>query len=107
MGGVFNRPTQLENVMTEETINQSPAPKQALLLEFFKKYGDIVEFVNSLQIHQQFKLNAITRLDECMFWTREAISNMGMPVKPVEAANVAVGEPNPAEDIAVGEPNPS
>jgi hypothetical protein len=73
--------------MSEVPQDQGSLIKNQFLTDFFKKYGDLVEFVNNLPIHQQFKLNAITRCDEFMFWVREGIVHIKTAIPE--------GEPNP------------
>ena len=68
--------------MTDAAQTEHSLKKQYLLASFFTKYQAVVEFVQGLEIHPQFKLNAITRLDEAMFWVREAVINIPAPVDP-------------------------
>jgi len=67
--------------MTEAVQTEHSLKKQYLLASFFTKYQAVVDYVQGLEIYPQFKLNAITRLDEAMFWTREAIINIPAPVE--------------------------
>ena len=70
--------------MTEVRQDQDSLIKHQFLADFYKKYSDIVEFTNSLPLHHQFKLNAITRVDEFMFWVREGIMHIqtAIPEEP-------------------------
>jgi hypothetical protein len=65
--------------MTDAAQTEHSLKKQYLLASFFTKYQAVVDFVQNLEIHPQFKLNTITRLDEAMFWAREAIINIPAP----------------------------
>ena len=69
--------------MTDKAQTEHSLKKQYLLASFFTKYQAVVDFVQGLEIHPQFKLNAITRLDEAMFWVREAVINIPGPA-PVD-----------------------
>ena len=86
--------------MTEAAQTEHSLKKQYLLAQFFTKYQAVVDYVQSLEIYPQFKLNAITRLDEAMFWAREAIINIPAPVEeppvPKEPQEL-VGESTPLE----------
>jgi hypothetical protein len=66
----------MEFTMTEQAQDELNLVKQRFLTTFFQKYPDLVQFVNSLPIHLQFKQNAVTRFDEGMFWVREGIINI-------------------------------
>ena len=68
--------------MTDAAQTEHSLKKQYLLASFFTKYQAVVDFVQSLEVYPQFKLNSITRLDEAMFWVREAIINIPAPVEP-------------------------
>ena len=57
--------------------------KQEYLTTFFSKYTDLVQYVNSLPMHQQIKLNALMRLDEGMFWVREGIVHLQTAIPEV------------------------
>ena len=59
--------------------------KQEHLTNFFAKYSELIQYVNSMPIHQQIKINALMRLDEGMFWTREGIMHMqaAIPEAPI------------------------
>lgn len=87
--------------MTDAVQTEHALTKQYLLAQFFTKYQALMEFVQALEIHPQFKANAIMRLDEGMFWSREAIINMAAPVEapanqPAEEAT-KIEEPTPLE----------
>ncbi len=75
--------------MTEEAAQDSSLIKQQYLSTFFSKYTDLINYVNSLPVHIQFKRNAVTRLDEGMFWVREGIVHL----------QTMAPEPTPQEPI--------
>jgi len=62
--------------MTDAVQTEHSLKKQYLLAQFFTKYQALMEFVQGLEIHPQFKQNAVTSLDVGMFWAREAIINI-------------------------------
>lgn len=70
--------------MTDAVQTEHSLKKQYLLAQFFTKYQALMDFVQSLEIHPQFKLNAVTSLDVGMFWAREAIINIPAPEVPAE-----------------------
>jgi hypothetical protein len=72
----------MELTMTEQVQDVLSETKQQYLTEFFQKYADLIQFVNSLPINLQFKQNAVTRFDEGMFWVREGIINI-QPTAPL------------------------
>ena len=61
--------------------------KQQYLTSFFAKYTDLINYVQTIPMHVQFKQNAVTRLDEGMFWTREGIMHLqtAIPEEPLES----------------------
>ena len=59
--------------MKEEAKDKQALIKQQYLATFFAKYTEVINYVQTLPIHIQFKQNAVTRLDEGMFWVREGI----------------------------------
>ncbi len=65
--------------------------KHELLVTFFRKYRDLIQYVENLPIDVRFKQNAISRFDEGMYWTREAIGFIQT------VAPEAVTEPKPLE----------
>jgi len=79
--------------MTEEAQDQNSLIKQQYLATFFGKYSDLIQYVNNLPIHIQFKQNAVTRLDEGMFWVREGIVHL-------QTVASAAPETPPQEDFA-------
>lgn len=83
--------------MTEETQQDVSLMKQKFLTTFFKIYSDMIEFVNTLPIHGQFKLNAVTRLDEGMFWVREGVVQIQTLAPEAPKAAEPVSEPTPLE----------
>lgn len=80
--------------MTDEVTEQSLI-RQEYLTTFFKKYAEMVGFINSIPMHQQFKLNAITRFDEFMFWVREGIINLPTMTPEESLSTEQVSEPTP------------
>ncbi len=80
--------------MTEEAQDQASLVKQQYLQTFFAKYTDLITYVNSLPVHVKLKENAVTRLDEGMFWVREGIVHLQTSVPETEVAE-------PTECVAV------
>lgn len=78
--------------MTEEVQDQNSLIRQQYLTTFFSKYSDLITYVNSLPMHLQFKQNAVTRLDEGMFWVREGLIHL-----QTFAPEAPVSEPAPLE----------
>lgn len=62
--------------MTEQIQDELSLMKQQYMTKFFEKYSDLIQYVNLIPIHLQFKQNAVTRFDEGMFWAREGIINI-------------------------------
>lgn len=83
--------------MTDAAQTEHSLKKQYLLAQFFTKYQALMDYVQGLEIHPQFKLNSVTRLDEGMFWAREAIINIPAPVEPPAQEPEKVAEPIPLE----------
>jgi len=73
----------------EEPQDQNSLLKQKYLQAFFAKYTDVIQYVNSLPIHVKLKENAVTRLDEGMFWVREGIVHL-QPAEPQESISEPV-----------------
>jgi hypothetical protein len=62
--------------MSEEKISENSQLKQKYLAEYFIKYTDLIKYINTLPMNIHFKQNAVTRLDESMFWTRDGILSL-------------------------------
>lgn len=89
--------------MTDAVQTEHSLKKQYLLAQFFTKYQALIEYVQTLEIHPQFKLNAITNLDQGMFWAREGIINIPAPVIPVvEEPTEGIAKPTEADKIPEG-----
>ncbi len=82
--------------MTDAVQEDLSLIKQQYLQTFFAKYTDLIQFVNSLPIHIQFKQNAVTRLDEGMFWVREGIVHL-QTMAPEAPPQEPISEPTPLE----------
>lgn len=59
-----------------ETAQEPSLVKQQYLTAFFSKYTDLINYVNTIPMHIKIKENAVTRLDEGMFWVREGIVHL-------------------------------
>jgi len=97
-------PQEIENEQMQQI--QINAVKKSLIQSVFKLYYELINFLKSLPIHQNFPgiLRAYGYIDDGMLWVKESIENspiiFNQPTAPVPT------EKNKEEQIDVPEEKP-
>ncbi len=91
----------VENTVVEPTEPQIPPTieqmRHAMHVTLQEAYGILMNVVGKIPMHPQLKCNAITRFDEGLLWTKEAINLVKMP-EPAPEATPPVSDENPVVD---------